>query len=92
VFKREKRIVIRISIEKFAELFFKDNTGEKYKDVVKEIKRYIETKKTREPVVKYVDNQHGQSEVQLTVLMDVLPALPVKAMILVIMKYIKNSN
>jgi len=30
--------------------------------------------------------------VQLAVLMDVLPALPVKAMILAIMKYIKNSN
>jgi hypothetical protein len=39
-----------------------------------------------------VDNQYGQSEVQLAVLMDVLRALPVKAMILVIMKYIKNSN
>ncbi|GAI45820.1 unnamed protein product, partial [marine sediment metagenome] len=34
----------------------------------------------------------GQSEVQLVVLMDVLRVLPVKAMILVIMKYIKNSK
>ena len=46
----------------------------------------------RKEVQKYPENapkDFGQSEVQLVVLTDVLRVLPVKAMILVIMKYIK---
>ena len=36
--------MIRISIEKFAKLFIKDNSGEKYEDVVKRLKETLKRK------------------------------------------------
>ncbi len=83
--------MIGISIERFAKLFIKNNTGEKYEDVVKKLK--VTLKRKNEGARCQVCGQPiWQPEVQLAVLIDVLLALPVKAMILVIMKYIKKSN